>query len=112
MADRTGLARKLEFAHDAPVSEPPDAADLSIGDTGDGRMLDDHAVLDILELNDKFDLAATFIPPGGVANRVMLREALSRLKRDAEGTTSQHRNKPKATRISWGQRLSSWFKRA
>ena len=93
MADRTGLARKRELADDE-----------------DDQILDDQAVQDILEPNHKFDLAATFVPPGGLANRVMLREALRRLERDTEGATLQHRNQPKAARTNWWQRVRSLFR--
>ena len=98
MGDRMGLARKLE-----PV-------DFSISDPADGQILDDYAVQGILEPNDNFDLTVTFTPHGGLHNRLMLREALRRLERDTEGTTSQHSNQTKAARVSWGQRLLNRFR--
>ena len=92
MSDRTGLALKLEPSDDA--SELPEAVDLSIADPTDDQILDDQAVQDILESNDKFDLTATFVPHGGLANRLALREALRRLERDTKGATSQHSKPP------------------
>ena len=115
MADRTGLARKRELAVDESVLS--EAADLPIVDSADVQILDDQAVLDILEPNHKFDLAATFVPLGGLANRVALREALHRLEREAETinsetlrVTSGIKRSP-FVKTSWMQRVLGWLKR-
>jgi hypothetical protein len=109
MADRTGLARKRELAGDQSVLS--EAADLPIVDSADVQILDDQAVQDILEPDHKFDLAATFVPLGGLANRIALRQALDRLERDTEGTNSQRHDRTPVTHSSLRQRASEWFRR-
>jgi len=41
---------------------------------------------------------------------IKVREAKSVLVEVTEGTTGRHRYQPKAARVSWVQRVLSWFK--
>ena len=80
---------------------------------------------------DKLDITDTFVPYDdhtsktkllkalggllereGTTNRIKVLEARTMLEEFSKGATVQHRYEPKAVRVSWAQRVSSWFKRS
>ncbi len=79
---------------------------------------------------DKLDITDTFVPYDDhtsqtkllealgetlgrevTTNTIQVRAAKATLDKITEGTTVQHRYQPKAARVSWTQRVLSWFRR-
>ena len=79
---------------------------------------------------DKVDVTDTFVPyedltsetkllkalakllgQEGTTNTLKVLKARAMLEEITEGTTVQHRYQPKAARVSWTQRVLSWFRR-
>ncbi len=79
---------------------------------------------------DKVDVKDTFVPYEELTTETKLLKALAELlgredttntlkilkaramlEEITEGTTVQHRYQPKATRVSWTQRVLRWFRR-
>ena len=79
---------------------------------------------------DKVDVKDTFVPYEELTTETKLLKALAELlgredttntlkilkaramlEEITEGTTVQHRYQPKAARVSWTQRVLSWFRR-
>ncbi len=58
---------------------------------------------------DKLDITDTFVPYDDHTSQTKLLKALGE-SLGQEGTTVQHRYQPKAARVSWTQRVLSWFR--
>ncbi len=81
-------------------------------------------------MKDKVNVTDTFVPYEDLTSETKLLKALAELlgredttntlkilkaramlEEITEGTTVQHRYQPKAARVSWTQRVLSWFRR-
>lgn len=98
MGNKLATPRELDPADNTPESR--DALDSSSADPTDGQILDDQAILDILEENDTDATSAMKV----LAARTMIEEM-------TEGSTVLHHYQPKAVRMSWMRRIFAWFRR-
>ena len=133
MGDRKGHARKLEPGEDVWAAGPSEPESLSIADRSDSEILDNQAVLDILDsgtfpLPDQptadsrdgrkdVDDTDTSLPDGDLTRNIHMNDYLSRLEQEVEtihsdtlrGTSRMQRSP--TVKTSWMQRVLSWFRR-
>ncbi len=129
--------RKLESS-DASTSDPHGAQDSSIADPTESQILNEQELRDLLDSdtvavpgllsnigqgdNDNFNPTDTFVPYDELTATLKLRETAAQTRREAKaqvsedpevfGATSSVRVYPFVkTRVSWIQRVSSWFRR-
>ncbi len=129
--------RKLKPG-DVSTSEPHDAQDSSIADPTESQILNEQELQDILDSdtvavpglsrnggqgdNNNFKPTDTFVPYDELTTTLKARNTTSQSRREAKarefedpevfGVTSGVRVYPFVkTRVSWIQRVSSWFRR-
>ena len=137
MGNKMRQFRKLESSDDS-TSEPHDAQDPSIADPTESQILNEQELLDLLSSdtvavpglssnngqgdNEAFDPTDTFISYNELTATLKLRETAAQTRREAEAREDRKRNPfgdttglkvyPFVkTRVSWIQRVSSWFRR-
>ena len=137
MGSKIGRFRKLEPG-DASASEPHVAQDSSNANPTESQILNEQELQDILHSDtvvvsdpssnngqgdsDTFDLTDTFVSYNELTTTLKARNTTSRVQREVE---AQEREDPETfgvtsgvkvypfvkTRVSWIQRVSSWFRR-
>ena len=134
MGYKMGRARKIE-SDDTSALGLPDALDLTIADPADSQILDDQAVLDILESgpypmldqslgdgqDDKEETEATdtCAPDDDITRNLKMADYLHRLVLETEtidsetlrATSGIRRSPFTEPRVSWKQRALPWFRR-
>jgi hypothetical protein len=137
MGRKMRQSRKLESSDDS-TSEPHDAQDPSIADPTESQILNEQELVDLLSSdtvavpglssnngqgdNEAFDPTNTYVSYSELTGKLDLRDTAAQTRREAEAREDQKRNPfgdttgikvyPFVkTRVSWIQRVSSWFRR-